>query len=119
MDTPQRPVVGIVGPCASGKSTLIRRLSRAPYRFKHIAQEHSYVPDMWRRLTNPDVLVFLDVSFAEANRRRAMPWREEDYRAQQHRLRDAREHADFYLLTDGLTPEEVAAAVLAFLESFL
>jgi len=26
-------------------------------------QEHSYVKDMWLRLTNPDVLVFLDASY--------------------------------------------------------
>ncbi len=111
-----KPVVGVVGPCAAGKSTLIRNLAGRGYRLKHIAQEHSYVPDMWQRLTRPDVLIFLDVSFAESNRRRPMPWRQRDYEEQQRRLRHARQHADFYLLTDGLTPEEVAERVAAFLE---
>ncbi len=115
----KQPLVGIVGPCAAGKSTLIRNLNGRGYRLKHIAQEHSYVPDMWQRLTQPDVLVFLDVSFEESNRRRPMAWREADYRQQQHRLRHARAHADFYLLTDGLTPEEVAARVEAFLKDHL
>ncbi len=114
----KQPLVGIVGPCAAGKSTLIRNLSGRGYRLKHIAQEHSYVPDMWQRLTRPEALIFLDVSFEESNRRRPMPWREADYLEQQRRLRHAREHADFYLLTDGLTPEEVAAQVAAFLENF-
>ncbi len=115
----KQPLVGIVGPCAAGKSTLIQNLRGRGYRLKHIAQEHSYVPDMWQRLTRPDVLVFLDVSFEESNRRRPMPWREADYAEQQHRLRHARAHADFYLLTDGLTPEEVAARVEAFLRARL
>ncbi|HFC10408.1 MAG TPA: hypothetical protein ENJ54_11240 [Chloroflexi bacterium] len=115
----KQPLVGIVGPCAAGKSTLIQNLAGRGYRLKHIAQEHSYVPDMWQRLTQPDVLVFLDVSFEESNRRRPMPWRKADYLEQQHRLRHAREHADFYLLTDGLTPEEVAARVKAFLKDYL
>ncbi len=114
-----KPLIGIVGPCAAGKSTLIRQLEGHDLRLKHIAQEHSYVPDMWQRLTNPDVLIFLDVSFEESNRRRPMPWKKEDYLEQQHRLRHAREHADFYLLTDGLTPEEVAQQVLAFLKAYL
>ncbi len=112
-----KPLIGVVGPCAAGKSTLIHNLAGRGYRLKHIAQEHSYVPDMWQRLTRPDVLIFLDVSFEESNRRRPMPWRETDYAEQQHRLRHARAHADFYLLTDGLTPEEVAARVEAFLHT--
>ena len=114
-----KPIIGVVGPCAAGKSTLIRHLAPYGYRLKHIAQEHSYVADMWQRLTHPDVLIFLDVSFEESNRRRPMPWREADYAEQQRRLRHAREHADFYLLTDGLTPEEVAARVLAFLREYV
>ncbi len=114
-----KPLIGVVGPCAAGKSTLIRNLAARGYRLKHIAQEHSYVPHMWQRLTNPDVLIFLDVSFEESNRRRPMPWQEDDYAEQQRRLRHARAHADFYLLTDGLTPEEVAARVEAFLREHL
>ena len=111
------PLIGVVGPCASGKSTLIRNLAPRGYRIKHIAQEHSYVPHMWQRVTNPDILIFLDVSFEESNRRRPMPWTEADYAEQQRRLRHAREHADFYLLTDGLSAEEVAERVLNFLET--
>jgi len=29
----------------------------------HIAQEHSYVPYMWKRITNPDLLIYLNASF--------------------------------------------------------
>ncbi len=113
----QPPLIGIVGPCASGKSTLSANLKRLGYRARPIAQEHSFVPNMWQRLTKPDVLIFLDVSFAEAQRRRKMQWSEEDYREQHRRLAHARAHADFYLYTDGLTPHEVAERVIAFLNS--
>ena len=113
----QPPLIGIVGPCASGKSTLTANLKRLGYRARPIAQEHSLAPNMWQRLTKPDVLIVLDVSFAEAQRRRKMQWREEDYREQHRRLAHARAHADFYLHTDGLTPQEVAERVIAFLNS--
>jgi adenylate kinase family enzyme len=52
-------LVGVVGPCGSGKSTLIAALEAQGYPCRHIAQEHSYVKDMWKRITNPDVLIFL------------------------------------------------------------
>lgn len=109
--------IGVVGPCASGKSTLIRRLEALGYRARHIAQEHSDVPDMWQRLSRPDFLVFLDVSFPIATARRNLWWREEEYQEQQRRLAHARAHADVVIVTDDLTPEEVLARVLEALEA--
>jgi thymidylate kinase len=110
-------LIGIVGPCASGKTTLISGLRANGYVGKHIAQEHSYVADMWRRLTNPDLLIYLDVSYPLTLERRKMNWSEEEYNTELDRLRHAREHADFYLKTDNLSPEEVLERVLTFLES--
>ena len=112
---PEEITVGVVGPCAAGKSTLVARLQHLGYRARHIAQEHSYVPDMWQRLTRPDVLIFLDVSFPVAQARRPMPWDERDFAEQQHRLRHARAHADLILATDNLTPEEVLQRVVEHL----
>ena len=57
MDSPK---IGVVGPCAAGKTTLIAGLRNHGYTAKHIAQEHSYVPAMWQLLTNPDILIYLD-----------------------------------------------------------
>lgn len=108
--------VGLVGPCAAGKSTLREALRERGFHARHIAQEHSYVQDMWKRVGKPDVLIFLDVSFAESTRRRQMIWEPGDYEEEQARLRHAREHADLYIATDGLAPEEVLAAVLGFLQ---
>ena len=106
-----RPLIGVVGFCAAGKSTLIAGLTRLGYRTRHIAQEHSYVKDMWLRLTNPDMLVFLDVSYATTCQRRKLDWTKADWDEQQHRLRHAREKADLFLDTDKLSVEQVLERV--------
>lgn len=107
MDGKQTYRIGIVGPCGSGKSTLIALLKQMGIEARHIAQEHSYVPDMWQRLTNPDILVFLEVSYHEATRRRRLNWTQDEYQEQLHRLRHAHQHATFCINTNGLTPEQV------------
>jgi len=110
------PLLGLVGPCTAGKSTIGRLLQTAGMRVKHIAQEHSFVPDMWKRIAKPDILLFLDVSFEISQQRRPMNWQKIDYEEQQHRLRHARQHADFYILTDSLSPQETLQAILGFLQ---
>ena len=107
-------MIGVVGPCASGKSTLIDGLTQLGFCARHIAQEHSYVKDMWQRLTNPDVLVFLDASYLTTCQRRNLDWTEADWQEQQQRLRDAREHADLYLDTDALPAQAVLKRVVEF-----
>lgn len=110
-------LIGVVGPCSAGKSTLTEALDSHGYATRHIAQEHSYVKDMWKRLTNPDVLIFLQVSYAVAQQRHPMNWTEADYNEQQRRLSHAREHADLYLETDNLGVNEVLEQVLAFVKA--
>lgn len=73
--------------------------------------------DMWKRITNPDVLIFLQVSYAVSQERRPMNWTEADYAEQQRRLSHAREHADLYIDTDNLGIKEVLAQVLDFLKA--
>jgi cytidylate kinase len=108
--------IGVVGPCASGKSTLIAGLQAHGHWGKHIAQEHSYVANMWSRITHPDLLIYLDVSYPVSQQRRNMDWTEQEFEEQIRRLKDAREKADFYLNTDNLSVEQVLEEVLAFLE---
>lgn len=110
--------IGIVGPCTAGKSTLIQRLSRLGIQARHIAQEHSYVPAMWQKITDPDILIFLDVSYPVSMERRKFNWNLDEYEEQQRRLAHAREHAQFYLLTDPFTAEEVEQHVLTFLARY-
>ena len=112
-------LIGVVGPCAAGKSTLVEYLTAQGYQARHIAQEHSFVQEMWQKITNPDVLIFLQVSYSVSMQRRKMDWSKADYEEQQRRLRHAREHADFYLETDALTIEEVRESVQRFLDSLL
>lgn len=117
VDTPDKPfTIGLVGPCTSGKSILREKLNEHGFRVKHIAQEHSFVKDMWKRLAKPDILVFLDVSYPMSLQRRQWNWKEEDYQEQHRRLSHAREHADLYINTDPLSPDEVLEKVLNFLE---
>ena len=110
------PVIAVVGPCASGKSTLVAALRERDYTARHVAQEHSYVPDMWQRITAPDVLVYLDVSYEVAHRRRPGAWGPEVLEIEGERLRHARAHCDLYIDTDPLTPQAVLKRVLGFLQ---
>ncbi|MCC6190250.1 MAG: hypothetical protein IT318_14560 [Anaerolineales bacterium] len=112
---PQALVIGVVGPCCAGKSTLVQALLTRGYQARHIAQEHSFAPRMWQVIARPDVLVFLDVSFGVAQQRRWMNWRPVDLEEQQRRLAHARQHCDLYVATDPLGPEAVCERVLNFL----
>lgn len=109
-------IIGIVGPCAAGKSTLIAGLKEHGYQARHIAQEHSYVPAMWKRITKPDVLIYLDVSYPLSVQRLNLTWTLAEYAQEQNRLRHARQYADLYIPTDNLSPEEILERVLEFLE---
>ena len=113
-DSQKRPLIGVVGVCASGKSTLIKGMESRGFRMRHIAQEHSYVKDMWKRITNPDVLIFLDVNYPLTVQRRQLDWTEADWEEQQRRLLHARAHADLYINTDELSIEQVLEIAIAF-----
>lgn len=110
-------LIGVVGPCAAGKTTLIAGLRALGYRAKHIAQEHSYVPAMWQKLTNPDILIYLNVSYPQSLHRRKLDWTLAEYETQLQRLSHARQHADLEIETDNLTPEQVLAIALDFIVS--
>ena len=103
----KRPLIGVVGPCGSGKSTLIAGLERYGFSCRHIAQEHSYVPAMWQVISKPDVLIYLHSSFLTSTARRRLDWQERDYNEQLRRLAHAREHAHIVIQTDELTPDAV------------
>jgi energy-coupling factor transporter ATP-binding protein EcfA2 len=107
-------LIGLVGPCSAGKSTLIGRLKGFGYNCRHIAQEHSYVPDMWLRLVNPIALIYLDVSYPVSMDRRPLNLTPEEFEEQKNRLSHAFQNADLYLHTDELTPDEVQALVMNF-----
>ncbi len=118
MTANKSPLIGVVGPCGAGKSTLTDALDSLGFSTRHIAQEHSYVKDMWKRITNPDVLIFLQASFPVTSQRKSkmVHWAETDYNEQQRRLAHAREYADLFIDTDNLSIQEVLDQVLAFIK---
>jgi hypothetical protein len=110
-------VIKVVGPCKSGKSTLVAGLRAAGYAARSCGQEHSETPTMWQHIAPPDCLIFLDVTpqnqQVRANR---SDWTDDLMAVQQRRLAHARQHADLVLATDVLAPEQVLGQVVAFLE---
>jgi RNase adaptor protein for sRNA GlmZ degradation len=113
------PLVAVVGPCSAGKSSLVQTLKEAGYEARHPAQEHSYVANMWQRMTRPDILIYLDVDYQNARLRRPFidggPQRLAD---QHHRLAHARAHCHFYLDTSHLSTAQVREQVLRFLGTY-
>jgi chloramphenicol 3-O-phosphotransferase len=110
----KRPLIAVVGPCASGKSLLVNALQKRGYNVHEVAQEHSYVPTMWQHFTQPDLLVYLDVSAEVALLRRPTDAGADWWAEQARRLYHARQHADLYIDTDSMTPREVLNSVLTF-----
>jgi dephospho-CoA kinase len=109
--------IGVVGPCSAGKSTLISELRDRGYSTHHIAQEHSLIPDMWKRMNHPHVLIYLDVSYEVSMRRRPLDMSENEFAEQVQRLSHARQHADLYISTNNLDPREVLKEVIDFLKN--
>ena len=109
-------VLGIVGPCAAGKSTLVEQLRSQGFNAKHIAQEHSYVKDMWVLIAQPDYLIYLDVSFEISCQRNESTWSRKIFDDQVERLVHARKNADLYIDTNDKTPREILKVVMSFLE---
>jgi deoxyadenosine/deoxycytidine kinase len=110
-------LIGVVGPCSAGKTTLIASLADQGLRARHIAQEHSYIPDMWRRLVKPGVLIYLDVSYDVSMKRRLLDMSATDFAKQCERLVHARQHADLFIQTDSLSPQDVLTLALDFINA--
>ena len=120
MDEPGEggPRIVVVGPCAAGKTTLVNNLRPRGYHIKSCVQEHSFVPDLWKRFSKADVLVFLDAELQTiAQRQDRSDWTQLRLDGQRQRLAHARVHCDLYLRTDLLTREQVAEAVASFLSA--
>jgi len=112
---PKDIIVGIVGPSKSGKSTLKKGLEEKGYTVKHIAQEHSFAPSMWRTIARPDVLIYLDVSFDQTLLRGLPNWNEAEFEEELFRLAHARKNADICIQTDELSKENVLENALNIL----
>jgi shikimate kinase len=110
------PRIVVVGPCAAGKTTLVSNLRPLGYNIKSCVQEHSFTPQLWKKFSKAEILVFLDAELPTiARRQNRSDWTQRRLDGQRHRLADARAKCDLCLSTDNLTREQVADAVQGFL----
>ena len=108
----------VVGPCAAGKSTLVGNLRPKGYKIKACAQEHSFIPQLWAKLSKADILIFLDAALPIiAQRQKRNDWTQAALDEQHRRLAYARACCDLYFGTDDLTREQVAERVERFLQA--
>lgn len=111
--SPGSPVV-VIGPCASGKSTLVRGLLANGIAARVCAQEHSAVPTLWRHQGRP-TLIGLTAQLETIRIRRQPRWSKALYEAQLGRLVDAYANADLVIDTDELSSGAVLREALGFL----
>jgi cytidylate kinase len=109
------PRVVVVGPCASGKTTLVATLRAHGYDATVSAQEHSAVARLWQR-ADPDVLIALVVNITAVRERREATWPGWLHDVQEERLSNAQDAADLVIDTSQLGADEVAERVMQFLE---
>lgn len=109
------PRIVVVGPCASGKSTLVSALRDNGYDAYAVAQEHSAVRGLWRR-KDPDVLIALDVPLDVVRQRRSPGWLESVYERQHERLASAYEAADLNIDTSRHDVDGVLTLVMEWLQ---
>jgi adenylate kinase family enzyme len=109
------PTIVVVGPCASGKTTLARELGRAGIPVRICGQEHSSIKDFWRTM-NPDVLVVLSIDLQTLRTRRHESWPEHLFFVQQLRLASAFASADLVIDTTRESPQQAADLVRRHLD---
>ncbi|MBA2468976.1 MAG: hypothetical protein H0V37_06180 [Chloroflexia bacterium] len=109
------PRVVVVGPCASGKTTLVAKLTALGVDARVSGQEHSAVRNLWRRL-EPDVVIALDVDLDTLRARRSPTWPAGLYAVQHGRLQEAFDVADVVIDTGTASEDEVLDAALAIIE---
>lgn len=106
--------VTVVGPCASGKTTLVTALRAHGYDASVSAQEHSAVPRLWQR-SDPDVLIALVADLDAVRERRDQSWPGWLHDVQEGRLAEAQDAADLVIDTSEIGADEVAQRAIQFL----
>lgn len=113
---PKDFLIGVVGNCAAGKTTLVRGLVKLGYRAINIPQEHSVSPRFWRRL-KVNYLVMLSCTLASAKQRRTdIAWGQDRLDAQATKLADAQANCQLNLPTDHLDIHQVLEIVVLTVE---
>jgi hypothetical protein len=105
----------VVGPCASGKSTLVDGLRQLGYDAHVCGQEHSEIPTLWQH-GQPAIVIMLEVDLATVRQRRGADWPASLYATQLGRLANVRNAALTVIDSGRLSPSEVLIAAVAALE---
>ena len=111
-----RKTIAIVGPCASGKSTLAANLRTMGIDARVSGQEHSEIASLWKRI-GADVVVALHLDLETLRDRRGETWPRALFELQLKRLRDAYAAADIHLDTSELSETDALDRVLKVLET--
>jgi adenylate kinase family enzyme len=111
-----QPRIVVVGPCASGKSTLAGQLRELGHDVRVSGQEHSSIHNLWEKLDH-DLLIALEIDLETLRARRSESWPQEIYDRQQERLRGAYDVADVIIDTAHTPPDEAVAQVLAAIDA--
>lgn len=118
MTTPAKPTglphVVVVGPCGSGKTTLVDHLRERGYDARVVAQEHSVISDLWAK-REPDVVVALDLDLETLRARRSPTWSADVFALQHKRLEVAFDAADITINTAEHAEDQVVAMVMGVL----
>lgn len=111
------PLIKVVGVSAAGKSTLVNNLRSRGYHARPASQEHSELPELWRKIRPPARLIYLEIDLpTQRERRPDVAWNPEWLATEERRLAHARQHADFILNTCGMQAAEVLVRVVGWLE---
>jgi len=106
----------LVGVCAAGKSTVSRLLRDRGIEARPVAQEHSRVPDLYKR--SGEWAVLLVANWQSVHRRRQLSWDLDFYRVEWDRLSVARRDAKLIVHTDWLLPEQVADYIMDWFDRY-
>ncbi|MFO7944946.1 MAG: hypothetical protein R6U51_11675 [Anaerolineales bacterium] len=68
-------------------------------------------------MVDPDILIYLDVSYQVSNQRTGTKLKISIFKKQRERLQHAKKHADVIINTDHLQPEQVLKEVLDLLRN--
>ena len=109
---PRRIVV--IGPCASGKTSLTTRLQRLGYDALACGQEHSEIAELWKH-QQPDVVVGLRIDLDTLRQRRSRDWPEGIYGRQMARLESGYRNADLVIDCNAVDQELVMNRVVEWL----
>lgn len=114
----ERPYLTFVGPCGAGKSTLTKHFRALGMTVRMPAQEHSSIPDLWRRRKQPDYLIALDApnEILRSRRPGALLRNDAFFAKERRRLAHAFAHADLKLDTSTMSINETIEVILAWLK---